>query len=155
MGLFDGAAFVITEQGLDAAWYKQQIINHNISNITTPDYKAKTVNFGLILKKKMECPYHGNTDCPYDYTKDERDPSDYSSYNAFEAKKLEAKAAAGNDDVVWVNTTYETNTNQILNGNNVDIEKEGLDLVDVQKQYSTMIDYLSAQYSMIRRAIGK
>ncbi|MGN1090739.1 MAG: flagellar basal body rod protein FlgB [Huintestinicola sp.] len=132
MGLFDGAAFVLTEQGLDAAWYKQQVISHNIANVTTPDYKAKTVNFGLVLEKTAKCKYHDNTGCPYDSTreKEKRDP-------------------------VWVTTTYETDTNQLLNGNNVDIEKEGLALVDVKYQYQTMIDYMNSQYAMIRSAIGK
>lgn len=134
MGLFDSAAFTITEQGLDAAWYKQQIISQNIANVSTPDYKAKTVDFGLVLKKKMDCPYHGNTSCPYDENKD-------------------GNVSSG--DAVWVSTTYETNTNQLLNGNNVDIEKEALDLADVQYQYNAMIDYMNSQYSMIRRAIGK
>ena len=54
MGLFDSNAFKITEQGLDAAWYKQQVISHNIANVSTPDFKAKTVDFGLVLKEKMK-----------------------------------------------------------------------------------------------------
>ncbi len=132
MGLFDGAAFTLTEQGLDAAWYKQRVISHNIANVTTPDYKAKTVDFGLVLKKKMDCPYHENTDCPADH-----------------ADEQEAEGP------VWVKTYYETNTNQILNGNNVDMEKEALALADVQYQYSSMIDYMNSQYAMIRTAIGK
>lgn len=133
MGLFDSAAFVLTEQGLDAAWYKQQVISHNIANITTPDFKAKTVSFGLVLKEKMKCPYHGYTYCPHD------------DLTAEEKKQ----------DPVWVRTTYETNTSQLLNGNNVDIEKEGMELVDTRNQYNTMIDYLNSQYAMIRTAIGK
>lgn len=137
MGLFDGAAFTITEAGLDAAWYKQQTISHNIANISTPDYKAKTVDFGLILKEKMKCPYHGYKGCPHD------EKSKDGSEDRYE------------DGPVWVSTTYETNTNQILNGNNVDIEKEASELADVQYQYSTMIDYMNSQYAMIRTAIGK
>ncbi len=132
MGLFDSAAFKITEQGLDAAWYKQQVISHNIANVTTPDYKAKTVEFGLVLKERSKCKYHDNMGCPDDHTRDNEQT-----------------------DPVWVNTTYETNTNQLLNGNNVDIEKEGLALVDVKYQYQTMIDYMNSQYAMIRTAIGR
>lgn len=147
MGLFDSAAFKITEQGLDAAWYKQQVISHNIANISTPDYKAKTVSFGLILKEKSKCPYHGYKSCPHDKLSKDTDTARVSVSNA----------SSGNpdDELVWVNTTYETNTSQLLNGNNVDIEKEGLDLVDVKYQYQTMIDYMNSQYAMIRRAIGK
>lgn len=148
MGLFDSAAFKITEQGLDAAWYKQQVISHNIANISTPDYKAKTVSFGLILQEKSKCPYHGYKNCPYDDL----------SRNSGTAQVSGSSASSGDPDdgqLVWVNTTYETNTSQLLNGNNVDIEKEGLELVDVKYQYQTMIDYMNSQYAMIRRAIGK
>ena len=142
MGLFDGAAFTITEQGLDAAWYKQQVISHNIANISTPDYKAKTVDFGLVLKNTAKCRYHDNTSCPHDHNPVTR--------------HSDGKGTDTRDgEVVWVNTTYETNTDQLLNGNNVDIEKEALDLADVRYQYSAMIDYMNSQYAMIRRAIGK
>lgn len=147
MGLFDSAAFKITEQGLDAAWYKQQVISHNIANISTPDYKAKTVSFGLILKEKSKCPYHGYKKCPHDRIDKDTGTAEVTVSNASSGNR--------DDDLVWVNTTYETNTSQLLNGNNVDIEKEGLDLVDVKLQYQTMIDYMNSQYSMIRRAIGK
>ena len=85
----------------------------------------------------MECPYHGYKGCPHD------EKSKDSSEDRYE------------DGPVWVRTTYETNTNQILNGNNVDIEKEASELADVQYQYSTMIDYMNSQYAMIRTAIGK
>jgi flagellar basal body rod protein FlgB len=35
------------------------------------------------------------------------------------------------------------------------MEKETLALADAQYQYSSMIDYMNAQYKMIRTAIGK
>ncbi len=145
MGLFDGAAFAITEQGLDAAWYKQQIIRHNIACVTVPDYKAKTVEFGLVLKETCRCKYHQNTSCPHDRSHTERDSS---------GRRIDSE---GNDsgELVRVRTTYETNTNQILNGNNVDMEKEATDLADVQFQYGTMIDYMNSQYAMIRSAIRR
>ena len=98
MGLFDSAAFKITEQGLDAAWYKQEVIRHNIANITTPDYKAKTVNFGLVLKERMKCPYHGYKYCPHDRL---------SSGESGETTVSQSNASSGNsDELVWVNTTY-------------------------------------------------
>lgn len=132
MGLFESAAFTLTEQGLDAAWYKQQVISHNLANVSTPDFKAKTVSFGLVLKERSKCRYHDHTGCPHDSTK-EKSPT----------------------DPVWVTTTYETNTRQIMNGNNVDVEKEARELTDTQYQYNTMIDYLNSQYAMIRMAVNK
>lgn len=120
MGLFDGTTFKISEQGLDASWYQQRVISNNIANVDTPDYKAKTVSFGLVLDDAVHARIR-NSD------------------------RLNVRLAE----------TYETNTNQTLNGNNVDIEKESNALLDAQYQYSTMIDYLNSRYSMIRTAIGK
>ncbi|MDE6595028.1 MAG: hypothetical protein K2K44_03355, partial [Oscillospiraceae bacterium] len=52
-------------------------------------------------------------------------------------------------------TTYETNTNQIMDGNNVDLEKEETALTDAQYQYGALMDYLNNNYSMIRKAVSK
>lgn len=148
MGLFETGAHSLAEQALDATWYKQRVISHNIANVDTPDFKAKTVEFGFILKEKCKCKYHkGITnpdhDCHY---------GGNGTTNAFGVK------VDGDEDgplKLSVITTYETNTNQILDGNNVDMEKEQLALADAQYQYDALIDYLNNNYSMIRKAINK
>ncbi|MCH5193218.1 MAG: flagellar basal body rod protein FlgB [Oscillospiraceae bacterium] len=136
MGLFETGAHSLAEQALDATWYKQRVINHNIANVDTPDFKAKTVNFDFILREaKCRCKYHGgidHDDCHGYYGKSDEEPLKLS-----------------------VITTYETNTNQILDGNNVDMEKEQMALADAQYQYDALIDYLNHNYSMIRKAINK
>lgn len=116
MGLFDGTTYKLMEQGLDASWYKQQIISNNIANNDTYNFKAKTVSFGIVLDQAM---------------------------------------GSDSEPSVKVETSCEENTNQTLNGNNVDMEKETLALADAQYQYSAMIDYMNAQYKMIRTAISK
>lgn len=136
MGLFDSVTHNLAEQALDATWYKQQVISHNISNSDTPDYKAKTVEFGLILKEKCKCRYHAGI-------KDGLYHADNSPIG--EDGKLH----------LTVTTGYETNTNQILDGNNVDMEKEQSALADTQYQYSTLMDYLNNNYMMIRKAVSK
>lgn len=133
MGLFDSVTMNLAEQALDATWYKQQVIRHNIANIDTPDYKAKTVEFGFILKEKCKCKYHEGIE--HDECRHFTDTD--------EPPKLS------------VVTTYETDTNQILDGNNVDIEKEEGALADAQYQYSALIDYMNHRYSLIRSAISK
>ncbi len=136
MGLFDSVTHNLAEQALDATWYKQQVITHNIANVDTPDFKAKTVDFGLILKQKCDCKYHeGIKDGLYHK----------ESSPIGEDGKLH----------LTVTTTYETNTNQILDGNNVDMEKEQGALADAQYQFSALTDYLNNNYRMIRSAISK
>ena len=58
MALFSNTGFMMLEKGLDATWYKAKIIQHNIANSNTPNYKAKNVEFGTILKEKCKCKYH-------------------------------------------------------------------------------------------------
>ena len=135
MGLFDSVTMNLAEQALDATWYKQRVIRHNIANIDTPDYKAKTVEFGLVLKQQCKCKYHEGIDhgkCFHSDHSDDNEPAKLS-----------------------VVTTYETDTNQILDGNNVDMEKEQGALADTQYQYSALMDYMNSRYSMIRTAISK
>ena len=132
LGLFNNGVQSLAEQALDATWYKQQVIQHNIANIDTPDFKAKTVSFGFILNEKCKCSYHEGITSHECHNNDTELPLKLS-----------------------VMTTYETNTNQILDGNNVDIEKENIALADAQYQYSSLIDYLNSSYSMIRSAISK
>lgn len=124
MGLFDSTTHVLAEKALDATWYKQQVISNNIANVETPEFKAKTVDFSLVLEEKCKCKYHT--------PKKEKD-------------SVELK----------VTTTYETNTNQILDGNNVDMEKEQLALADAQYQYSALLDQLNNEYRMIRSALAR
>lgn len=136
MGLFDSVTHNLAEQAMDATWYKHRVITHNISNSDTPDYKAKTVDFGLILKEKCKCRYHGGI-------KDGMYHKGVSPFDENGHLRL------------TVTTSYETDTNQILDGNNVDMEKEQSALADTQYQYSALTDYLNNNYQMIRKAVSK
>jgi flagellar basal-body rod protein FlgB len=123
MGLFDNTATRLREQAMDACWYKQNVISHNISNVATPGYKAKTVNFGVILKEKRRGGLFADDDRP--------------TLN------------------VTVTTGYEPFTNQTLDENNVDIEKEQLALNDVKYQYAALIDHMNNSYAMTRSALSR
>lgn len=124
MGLFDGTIQNLSEQAMDATWYKQRVISNNIANSDTPDFKAKTVDFKIVLKDAYRLKHNSSE---------------------LNNGKLELSVA----------TTYETDTNQTLNGNNVDMEKEALELADAQYQYSAIIDQMNNNYSMIRAALVK
>lgn len=51
--------------------------------------------------------------------------------------------------------TEEPYTNQTLDGNNVDAEKEGVALADAQIQYETLIGKLKTDFGMIRTALQR
>ncbi|MDR0947519.1 MAG: flagellar basal body rod protein FlgB [Ruminococcus sp.] len=54
MAIFDNSIQNLAEQATAAAWYKQTVISNNIANIETPNYNARTVNFGLALAEEMK-----------------------------------------------------------------------------------------------------
>ena len=61
-----------------------------------------------------------------------------------------------NDGIKFsVAVTDEPNTQQTLDGNNVDIEKESAALVDAQFQYQTLIDKANTDFSMMRTALQR
>jgi flagellar basal-body rod protein FlgB len=133
MALFDSAVHNLTEQAVDAAWYKQQVVANNIANIATPDYKARNVEFSVMLNDEMTRGRGRN------------------------AASRTANGRSGRSSNVQgglaVETTMATGTRQVLDGNNVDIEAERAKLIDTQYQYAALIDSLNSEYSKIRSAI--
>lgn len=127
MALLDNTSFGLLEQGLDATWYKQKVISQNIANNDTPDYKAKTVDFKLVLKKKCDCSYHSHSD----------------------------ENCGKSELAPVIEVTTESDTRQVIDGNNVDMEKEALALADAQYQYSAIIDQMNGTMSMLRSALQK
>ncbi|MDR0992889.1 MAG: flagellar basal body rod protein FlgB [Ruminococcus sp.] len=132
MALFDSTIHNLTEQSLDAAWYKQQVIANNIANIQTPGYKARNVEFSVALEEQMAKGRGRN-----------------------EASKTANGRGASRHNGIAVTTGVSTGTRQVLDGNNVDIEAERAKLIDTQYQYAALIDSLNAEYKQIRSALTK
>ena len=130
MAILDNTSFAMLVKGLDAAWYKQQITLQNIANDSTPGYKAKNVSFSAVLQEAAQ------------------------SKNTLLNGALVDKTLQ-NPISLRVTTTTEPNTNQTLDENNVDMEKEQLALVDTQYLYSTLINKVNGEFSMIRSAIQR
>lgn len=46
----------LLKNALDANWLRQQVIDHNIANASTPHYKRWDLDFSKILQKKAAAP---------------------------------------------------------------------------------------------------
>lgn len=46
----------LLKKSLDANWLRQQVIDHNIANASTPHYKRWDLDFGKILQEKAAAP---------------------------------------------------------------------------------------------------
>ncbi len=119
---FDSIQFKAMESGLSALNMKQEIITHNIANIDTPDYKAYEINFGNMLERAYEA----------DMMEDEEDRDKTTSYD-FKAK---------------ITRTDDISTR--VDGNNVDIDEQSLELYSAYLQSSAIIQKMNAKISDVR-----
>jgi len=127
MNLFGGTIQKL-ENSLAYASAKNQTIANNISNVDTPNYKAKDVVFKNVLHNEMangreatrthekHLPFTSTSGTPYHVI-----TQDNMSYNH--------------------------------NGNNVDIDKEMAELAKNQIYYQALVDRINGKFSSIQTAV--
>ncbi|GGH69481.1 flagellar basal body rod protein FlgB [Compostibacillus humi] len=126
MNLF-GGTFRTLEQSLDYASLKNQVISNNISNVDTPNYKAKDIVFKDYLAKAA---------------------------SNLEAKRTHPKHIPFNsprDNNYQLITKENTVFNH--NGNNVDIDKEMANLAKNQIYYNALIDRMNGKFHSLQTVI--
>jgi len=120
---FNSVSANLLNKDLDGLWIRQQEISNNISNVETPGYKSKSVSFEDQLKKLMSA-------------------SNESDGSLIDQIK---------------NTTPQINISDDeslrLDGNNVDAEKENIELARTQINYNYSLRELSDYFSRLRYAI--
>lgn len=119
---FDSIQFKAMESGLTALNMKQEVITHNIANIDTPDYKSYELNFGNMLEQA----YQTNM-------KDDKDERKKTSSYDFKVK-----------------VTKNTDTSVLVDGNNVDVDEQSLELYSTYLQSSAIIQKMNAKISDVR-----
>lgn len=111
---------------LDGLWLRQQTTMENIANYSTPGYKSKTVDFESILTSNLKNTHRKTT-------------SDI------------------NEQIQSSNIIIEQkeNLSMRLDGNNVDLEKENLQLAKTQLQYMYTINEINSYFSKLRSVISE
>ncbi len=127
MGFLDTGSIKIIERGLDFAWQKQRVISENITNGSTPGYKAKYVTFEEELKKNL----------------------DKLTNNGRVTSGAVNKALS--DSKIRVHESKAETMR--LDGNNVNIEVENIELARVQLQYQYLAKQISDQFTRLRMVI--
>ena len=118
----------ILNKSLDGLWLRQQTTMDNIANFSTPEYKTKFVDFESQLKSKIK-------------TISDSDLEESEIINEIEHSEIQI----GEND----------NLSMRLDGNNVDLEKENLDLAKTQLQYMYTISELNSYFSKLRTVISE
>jgi flagellar basal-body rod protein FlgB len=112
---------------------RQQTIADNVANVDTPQFKASRVSFETELKQAL-----GTGDQPlpmFKVTNGVAGPGDSSG------------------DVKPTVTT-ESDTSRRNDGNNVDVDREMLDLTDTNMRYNAVISTVSSKLQILRYAIN-
>lgn len=129
MSYFNNLTSTLLNKNLDGLWLRQQVIMENIANQSTPNYKSKYVDFEHELKSKIEAINSSGKPVKVSEMRDEFDSS---------------KIVLGENN----NKTLR------LDGNNVDIEQENLELARTQLNYSYTIAELNSYFTKMRLAIS-
>lgn len=121
---FDSIQFKAMESGLAALNMKQEVITHNIANLDTPDYKAYEVSFGNTLERAYEEAQRKDAD---EKTKDDKIDYDFKA-----------------------TVTRTGDISVLVDGNNVDIDEQSLELYSAYLQSAAIIQKMNSKISDIR-----
>ena len=118
------------QRGMDAAWLKGEVIANNIANADTPGFKASKVNFEAVLERQVGAGGMKKTN----------------------AKHMDASTREGSlEPFVEPNTS----TSKRLDGNNVDMEYEMVELAKNNLLYQALIQEASKELSKIKYAVNE
>jgi len=121
-GVFDYINVLGTS--LDAASTRNDIINHNIANVNTPNYKRKDIRFETELKHAFARASEDTVDA------------------RVKSLDLEALTPEIYTDYAELSFRYD--------GNNVDINNENAILAKNQIKYNGMMDLLNKNFSQLK-----
>lgn len=127
-GVFDYVN--VLDKAADGAWLRNEAIANNIANVNTPNYKRQDVSFEAELKQALKAS--GNNE-----TLDERISNVNDRLSRIEPRVY--TDAAG--------YSYR------LDGNNVDIDNENVELASNQIKYNALIQSIDGDFTNLKTVI--
>jgi flagellar basal-body rod protein FlgB len=119
----------LMNRALDGAWKRIKVLNHNLSNVNTPGYKRKDVDFQSVLKKEMD------------------DSSGFKIKDSGMVSKEDAK----DEFQVEVEGGYSTRRD----GNNVNADTEMAELTKNYITYNSLIGQTSKEFKKWKMIIDE
>ncbi|MFV0464711.1 MAG: flagellar basal body rod protein FlgB [Lachnospiraceae bacterium] len=126
-GVFD--YINVLNKAADASWLKETAITNNISNVNTPNYKRIDVDFESLLSKEL---------------------------GKGSIQSLDKKISAMNADLENLNASTYTDSASYsyrLDGNNVDIDSENVELASEQIRYQALTSSISGGFASLKAVI--
>lgn len=117
----------ILDKAADASWTRESLIAHNIANVDTPGYKRQDIDFQSALKKELG---------RYKYT-------------SLDKKVARADLGGLNPEIYTDSSGYSYR----LDGNNVDIDTEQVELASEQIKYQALTTSITSEFERLRTVL--
>lgn len=114
----------VLTKAADASYQREAILANNISNVDTPGYKRKDLNFEGVLSQELGRCKHQSLD---------------KKISELDTSKLTANVY-----------TDHSNYSYRMDGNNVDIDTENVELASEQIKYEALTSSISSQFFIIK-----
>lgn len=119
----------VLTKAADASWTRESVINNNIANVSTVGYKRQDIDFQSVLREELGNCKHKSLD---------------NKINELDISDLNAQIY-----------TDSANYSYRLDGNNVDIDTENVELASEQIRYDALVTSMNSEFSRMRAALGK
>ena len=122
----------VLDKAADASWLRESTLANNIANATTPEFKRYDVDFQSLLEREMmDSKYNRNLD------------------KKVHEANLDHMTATSQIDMAAESFSYR------LDGNNVDIHTENVELASEQIRYKALTDSITQEFTRLRTALSK
>ena len=119
-----GNSISVSEKSLDYLWLKQKVTMNNIANVDTPGYKTQYISFEEEFKNRLE-----------------------TAVKSKESPRI--RDAIKNTNIKF----HTTSTSDRLDGNNVDMDTENVELARTALQYQYSVETINNNISRYRTVI--
>lgn len=119
----------VLKAAADASWTREEVLTNNIANVDTPNYKRQDVDFTTYLRSALSRTNGGSSSLT--------NRVNNLNYN----------------DIAIRTYTDNSTLSYRLDGNNVDISTENVELASEQINYNALIDSMNNEFSRFKTVL--
>ena len=119
----------VLKAAADASWTREEVLTNNIANVDTPNYKRQDVDFTTYLRSALSRTNGGSSSLT-------------NRVNNLNYNDIAIKTYSDNSTL-----SYR------LDGNNVDLSTENVELASEQINYNALIDSMNNEFSRFKMVL--
>lgn len=119
----------VLKAAADASWTREEVLTNNIANVDTPNYKRQDVDFTTYLRSAISRTNGGSSSLT--------NRVNNLNYN----------------DIAIKTYTDNSTLSYRLDGNNVDLSTENVELASEQINYNALIDSMNNEFSRFKTVL--